>query len=163
MKKIIKINEQKGSDRREILKKIAREKETKNHVLLVRLFVSLIRTVVVDKAEVASSQLDHCSGPLCQAVSDKEKEIGSERDRERKSERIITMRSAAKQGVQGLGRCYALGNLFKLFSLLTTNVRQSLPNAFLLSLTPIPTFLFWLGLCLFCFDFRGFLDVLAIF
>ena len=27
----------------------------------------------------------------------------------------------------------------------------------------ISTFLFWLGLCLFCFDFRGFLHVLAIF
>lgn len=65
------------------------------------------------------------------------------------------MRGETKQAVQGLGRCYALGNLFKLFSLLTTNVRQSLPNAFLLSLTliyiyisllawPLP-FLLWLS------------------
>lgn len=95
--------------------------------------------MVVDKTEVASSKLDRCSQPLCQTVSDKEKEIDreSEKETEGKSERIITTRGETKQAVQGLGRCYALGNLFKLFSLLTTNVRQSLPNAFLLSLTPI--------------------------
>lgn len=85
-------------------------------------------------------------------MSDKEKE--TERKRE-------NYNCEAKQGVQGLD-VVTPSATYSNFFLLTTNVRQSLPNAFLLSLTPAYihlSFLFWLGLCLFCFDFRGFLHV----
>lgn len=71
------------------------------------------------------------------------------------------MRGEAKQGIQGLRRCYALGNLFKLLTPSDEHARisvcQSLRTALLLSLFSILLHLFhsrYLG-SVFWFDFRG--------
>lgn len=71
------------------------------------------------------------------------------------------MRGEAKQGIQGLRRCYALGNLFKLLTPHDEHARisvcQSLRTALLLSLFSVLLHLFHSRYLrsVFWFDFRG--------